>query len=94
MDKSKFQSYWRPLIAYQYILVCIFDYIIFPLVVILIRAFSETHYEIQTWVPLTLREGGLYHLSMGAILGVAAWTRGQEKIAAANTSSQDSAKVE
>jgi hypothetical protein len=33
------------------------------------------------WVPLTLQGGGLYHISMGAILGIAAWTRGKEKVA-------------
>jgi N-acetyl-anhydromuramyl-L-alanine amidase AmpD len=27
-----------------------------------------------------LKEGGFYHLAMAAIIGVAAWTRGREKI--------------
>ena len=31
------------------------------------------------WDPLTLRENGFFHISMMAILGVAAWTRGKEK---------------
>ena len=34
----------------------------------------------QPWEPITLKEGGFYHLAMAAIIGVAAWTRGQEKI--------------
>lgn len=29
------------------------------------------------WEPLTLSESGLFHVAMGAILGVAAWTRGR-----------------
>jgi hypothetical protein len=29
---------------------------------------------------LTLLSGGIFHAAMGAVLGVAAWTRGQEKI--------------
>lgn len=33
----------------------------------------------QRWEPLTLGENGLFHVAFGAILGVAAWTRGQEK---------------
>ena len=37
---------------------------------------------IVAWNPLTLQGAGLYHLAMGAILGVAAWSRGQEKITA------------
>lgn len=36
-----------------------------------------------TWEPLTLGESGMFHIAFGAILGVAAWTRGrvQEQIA-------------
>ena len=29
------------------------------------------------WEPLTLAENGMLHLSFGAILGVAAWSRGR-----------------
>jgi hypothetical protein len=32
------------------------------------------------WSPLTLLSGGVFHAAMGAVLGVAAWSRGQEKI--------------
>lgn len=35
----------------------------------------------QRWEPLTLGETGLFHLAFGAILGVAAFTRGSERIA-------------
>ena len=35
---------------------------------------------IEPWDPLTLQGAGLYHIAMGAVLGVAAWTRGKEKI--------------
>lgn len=30
-----------------------------------------------TWEPITLNEGALFHLAFGALLGVAAWTRGR-----------------
>jgi hypothetical protein len=33
------------------------------------------------WQPLTLQGGGLVHIAFGAILGISAYTRGQEKIA-------------
>lgn len=29
------------------------------------------------WEPLTLSESGMFHIAFGAILGVAAWTRGR-----------------
>jgi hypothetical protein len=33
------------------------------------------------WQPLTLQGAGLYHIAMGAVLGIAAYGRTQEKIA-------------
>lgn len=34
----------------------------------------------RTWSPLTTLGGGVFHMSFGAILGAAAFTRGGEKI--------------
>jgi hypothetical protein len=36
------------------------------------------------WQPLTLQGAGLFHIAMGAVLGIAAMGRTQEKIAGAN----------
>jgi len=72
MEESWLKSYWRPAIAWQYLAVCIFDFIIFPA--------TYMYFSQQQWNPITLKEGGFYHLAMAAIIGVAAWTRGQEKI--------------
>lgn len=35
----------------------------------------------QVWTPITTSGAGMIHLAFGSILGVAAWTRGKEKIA-------------
>lgn len=77
MEESWIKQYWRPAIAWQYFAVCIFDFIIFPMF-----DFGLSYYlKIDnSWDPITLKEGGFYHLAMAAIIGVAAWTRGQEKI--------------
>jgi hypothetical protein len=72
MEESWLKQYWRPAIAWQYFAVCIFDFIVFPAAYI--------YFVNQQWDPLTLKESGFYHLAMAAIIGVAAWTRGQEKI--------------
>lgn len=72
MEENWLKTYWRPAVAWQYLAVCICDFIIFPA---LFMAITK-----QAWEPITLKEGGFYHLSMAAIVGVAAWTRGQEKI--------------
>jgi hypothetical protein len=31
----------------------------------------------NAWEPITLSESGMFHIAFGAILGVAAWTRGR-----------------
>lgn len=47
-----------------------------------VQALQILHEE-RSWEPLTLSEGGLFHIAFGAILGAAAFTRGQEKTARA-----------
>jgi hypothetical protein len=77
IENSWVKNYWRPAIAWQYFAVCVFDFILAPTVMLLFS--YKTGMNVQ-WAPLTLKESGFYHMAMGAILGVAAWTRGQEKI--------------
>lgn len=33
----------------------------------------------HAWDPLTLKAGGFFHITMGAVIGVGSWTRGREK---------------
>jgi hypothetical protein len=69
---------WRPAMGWLYFVVCITDFIVFP---IAWTAYQTTMTGIVTaWDPLTLKGAGLFHMAMGAILGIAAWSRGQEKI--------------
>lgn len=74
------QKRWRPAVAVTYIVICVFDFILFPLVWPIFE--WHTKAQILQWTPLTLQGGGLFHISFGAILGVSAWTRGQEKVTA------------
>lgn len=74
---------WRPMMAIMYMVVCIFDFIVFPIMFTVVQ-FWETQAAndaFRQWNPLTLLGGGLFHVAMGAVLGVSAWSRGQEKIA-------------
>jgi len=74
---------WRPMMAIMYMMVCIFDFIVFPIMFTVVQ-FWETQAAndaFRQWNPLTLLGGGLFHVAMGAVLGVSAWSRGQEKIA-------------
>jgi hypothetical protein len=75
---------WRPMMGWMYMIVCIFDFIIFPILWTAIQAYDHQGVVGTEWEPLTLKGGGLFHMAMGAILGVAAWSRGQEKMTAMN----------
>jgi hypothetical protein len=71
---------WRPLMAVTYMATIWFDFILGPILFNLLQYWNPGQ-AVGMWVPLTLQGGGLYHISMGAILGIAAWTRGKEKVA-------------
>ena len=71
-------AYWRPALGWSYIAICLFDFIFGPLVNY--AFFKSTGATFDSWKPLTMTDGGMFHLSMGAVLGITSWTRGQEKI--------------
>jgi Holin of 3TMs, for gene-transfer release len=75
-------SKWRPMMGWMYMLVCTMDMIVFPVLWSLLQTF--THTAITQWNPLTLQGAGLFHIAMGAVLGIAAMGRTQEKLAGAN----------
>ena len=73
---------WRPAMGWMYMVVCIADFIVFPILWSILQSIQGGQVTSQ-WNPLTLQGAGLFHLAMGAVLGVAAWSRGREKIAGA-----------
>jgi hypothetical protein len=75
---------WRPAMAWLYLVVCTADFIVFPIIWAIFKAYVGTKgADIEAWQPLTLQGAGLFHLAMGAVLGIAAWSRGKEKIVGA-----------
>lgn len=72
------QKSWRPYMAVTYMAICIFDFILFPIAWTTLQAILDQ--TLTQWSPITLVLGGIFHAAMGAVLGVAAWTRGKEKI--------------
>ena len=70
--------------GWSYMVTCIADVIVFPILWSVLQAIQHGNVSSQ-WNPITLQGAGLYHLAMGAVLGVAAWSRGQEKIAGASS---------
>lgn len=73
-------SKWRPLMAVIYMVTCACDFVVFPILWSLLQTLSGGQVTSQ-WMPLTLQGAGLYHIAMGAVLGIAAYGRSQEKIA-------------
>jgi hypothetical protein len=84
-------KYWRPMMAVVYMVIILFDFIIFPIFWSIVQIYGSTGVVSLQWSPLTLLSGGIFHAAMGAVLGVAAWTRGKEKIERLRTNYEGSA---
>lgn len=81
------KSYWRPAAAWIYMLICLVDFVIFPALTMVLPAILKgfgVAIVYTPWQSLSLQNGGFIHISFAAILGVAAWTRGNEKVAKVN----------
>lgn len=79
------KSYWRPAMGWLYMIICFMDFVGFPLLSMFLPViFKKDGLAIAyvAWQSITLSNGGLVHLAFGAILGVAAFSRGQEKLLA------------
>jgi hypothetical protein len=74
---------WRPMMGWSYMLTCIADFVAFPILWSLVQVIGGGRVETQ-WQPITLQGAGLYHIAMGAVLGIAAYGRTQEKLGGAN----------
>jgi hypothetical protein len=79
------KSFWRPAMGWLYMLTCFCDFVAFPVLWGILQAFMHMHdsgtIQLTQWNPITLQGAGLYHLAMGAILGIAAYGRSKEKVA-------------
>jgi len=71
-------SKWRPMMGWMYMVVCTMDMVVFPILWSLLQTTTGT--QITQWNPLTLQGAGLFHIAMGAVLGIAAFGRTQEKL--------------
>jgi hypothetical protein len=78
-DSNWMQNLWRPMMGWMYMIICMLDMAVFPVLWSLLQAVQ--HQQITQWNPLTLQGAGLFHIAMGAVLGIAAFGRTQEKLA-------------
>jgi hypothetical protein len=91
-----FVKYWRPAAGWIYLGICLFDFVIMPLLTshtnltisqileisITLRPEDKLNAIVQlsrkiSWEPLTLMGNGMFHMAFGALLSVAAWSRGK-----------------
>lgn len=74
------KTFWRPIMAFLYMIICFMDFVGFPLISMAGPIISKG-FGLQVayvpWTPLSLTNGGLVHMSFMAILGISAWTRGK-----------------
>jgi hypothetical protein len=80
-DEDWMQKKWRPAMGWMYMGICTLDMGIFPILWSVLQ--TVTHAPLTQWQPLTLQGAGLFHVAMGAVLGIAAFGRTQEKLAGA-----------
>ena len=70
---------WRPMMGWMYMGVCVFDFVMAPILWTAIQALYHGGINTQ-WQPLTLQGGGLFHVAMGAVIGISAYGRTKEKL--------------
>ena len=78
-DEHWAKAYWRPAMGWLYMLICLVDFVVFPAIAMFLPIVTKLQYV--AWQSLSLSNGGLIHMAFGAILGVAAYGRTQEKVA-------------
>ena len=83
LEEHWMKQYWRPMMGWLYMLVCLCDFVVFPVLWGMLQYFLHPS-QITQWDPITLKGAGFFHLAMGAVLGISAFGRTQEKKVGAN----------
>jgi len=73
--------HWRGLMGFTYCFICLFDFVLGPCLYFYVQQFETqaVNDAYREWQPMTLQNGGLFHLAMGAVLGVSSWGKTQER---------------
>lgn len=79
VEEHWMRAHWRPAAAWIYLFICFCDFFAFPIGWSILQAHYSGTVQAQ-WNPITLQGAGLFHLAMGAIIGISAWGRTKEKV--------------
>ena len=82
---------WRPAMSWMYMAVCIFDFILFPIAWSILQSVAAGSVT-TPWQPITLQGAGLFHIAMGAVLGIAVYGRTKEKLESVSVTSTPAIK--
>ena len=65
-EKDWMQNKWRPAMGWMYMMVCVFDFIVFPVLWAIVQFWetSAANDAFRQWQPLTLQGAGLFHMAM------------------------------
>ena len=86
MNEGWFKSTWRPALGWVYVSICLFDFIIAPIMWSIAQGYAIIETDTnqasltQQWEPLTLKGGGLLHIAFGSVIGVTSYGRTREKL--------------
>lgn len=80
MRKDLYHSGWRPMLGWAYVIICLFDFTIMPVVFNILQYWNPDQ-AITSYQAITLQGSGLFHISMGAIVGLNSHGKSKEKIA-------------
>ena len=74
------KAFWEPCMAWLYMFICLSDFIVFPLLDMLIPFFCAVFkisppFAYAPWQPITLTNGGFIHITFGGVLGIARWRK-------------------
>jgi hypothetical protein len=76
-ENSYFHKAWLSALAWAFIAIILFDFIIAPGIVL---GMIKSGIAIAPWKPLTMDGTGTFYLAIGAILGVNRWQRGRLEV--------------
>lgn len=91
-QETWFDTKWKPAMAWQFFVIVSFDLFFAPIIWNVFQTLN--HAPLTQWDPITLKGAGLYYLAILSILGIASWTKGQEKLAEINAYGRMSSIVE
>lgn len=81
-NKDWINTKWRPAMGWLYMTVCLFDFVLFPIMYTVVQFWEKeaANDAFRQWQPITLAGAGLFHMAMGAVLGITAYGRTKEKL--------------